>query len=279
MKQSMINQALKYYDMGFAVIPAIGKTPQVKWSRYNLKNRPTKAQIIDWWKKNPDYNIAIITGLISQVAVVDFDSIDAYKKFKDKLPTTWAVRTSRGIHLYYKVSEKITSRKTDMFDLKAEGGIVIAPPSIHPSGVRYFWLYPPQNVPLSELPDWVKNESCPVIPARDIFNGVKEGRRNVSLAKLTGIWIKAGMSYEEVLTCAKLWNQLNNPPLDEQEVLNTVNSIWKRDLANKEKMIKTITMLKERKSLTLQDLQQLPADILKVTSLMDLMKIWNQTRS
>lgn len=273
-KFNMINQALKYHTMGFAVIPAVGKTPQVKWSQFNLKNKPTKADIINWWKKNPNYNIAIITGLISHIAVVDFDSIDAYKKLKDKLPPTWAVKTARGMHLYYKISSSVASRKTDMFDLKAEGGIVIAPPSIHPSGAKYMWLYPPQNTPLQELPDWIKNESSAVIPAKDIFNGVKEGKRNVSLAKLTGIWIKAGMSYEEVVACAKMWNQLNNPPLDEQELIKTVNSIWKRDITNKEKMVKTITTLKERKYLTLQDLQQLPSDILKATSLMDLIKMW-----
>lgn len=274
-RQELLKYALKYAELGFAVVPAVGKAPVVKWAQFTEKNKPTKEDIFKWWEKE-QYNIALITGVISGIAVVDFDSIDAYKNIRSKLPATWTVKTSRGMHLYYKINTPVASRKTPHFDLKAEGGIVIAPPSLHPSGIRYTWLYPPRSVRLAELPDWIKNEGSAAIPARDIFSGVKEGQRNVSLAKLTGIWIKSGMSYEEVISCARMWNQLNSPPLDEQELIRTVNSIWKRDLANKEKMVKTLTALKQKKTLTAEELKRLPHDILKATTLMDLIKLWQQ---
>ncbi|MBM3476199.1 MAG: hypothetical protein FJX75_23250, partial [Armatimonadetes bacterium] len=42
-------------------------------------------------------------------------------------------------------------------DIKAAGGYVVAPPSIHPDGSQYTWKLGPDDVPLAELPEaWMK---------------------------------------------------------------------------------------------------------------------------
>ena len=95
-------------------------------------------------KDYPDFNIAIITGKVSGVVVVDADSKSAIKFVKklglaDDTPT---VRTQRGAHFYFQypkggVPSKIL--KEHHLDIKSDGGYVLAPPSVHPDGHVYKW--------------------------------------------------------------------------------------------------------------------------------------------
>jgi hypothetical protein len=45
-----------------------------------------------------------------------------------------------------------------------------------------------------------------------------------------GSWINDGVEYEDTIRAALAWNQLNTPPLPENEVLRTVDSIWRTHL-------------------------------------------------
>ena len=70
----MLKAALKYREMGKSVIPAMkNKVALVGWASYQ-KQRPSVKKIESWWRKWPDASIAIVTGKISAVTVVDADS-------------------------------------------------------------------------------------------------------------------------------------------------------------------------------------------------------------
>jgi hypothetical protein len=111
----------------------------------------------------------------SDLCVLDLDTPDALTVLSEQmiLPPTMAVRTARGLHLYFR-------RRTN----HGEAGEVwvgehhlgqyicgnllshyaLLPGSLHPSGVRYAWLRPPcegiADLP-SRLHDWVQYDSQP----------------------------------------------------------------------------------------------------------------------
>lgn len=235
----MLHRALEYLLIGFNVIPARGKIPAVAWQQYQNR-KITREELRKMWF--PEANIAVITGTISNIAVLDIDNPEAVEKIKTKgLPRTAVVKTRRGFHYYFRVNGmKIKSgRLLPGVDIKAEGGIVIVPPSRHPEGGRYTWYQgmSPFTTPLADLPQWVAEHTEPATePIKQISQGVRQGQRNVSLAKLTGAWLKYGFTYEETLALALRWNQLNEPPLPEQEVVRTVQSIYRKEETSRQKV-------------------------------------------
>lgn len=76
--------------------------------------------------------------------VIDFDSKDAYSTVFSKHEAleqkTFVVETANGYHVYLRTpgspgpTEKFTSAKVEF---RANGGYVVAPPSIHPTGKKY----------------------------------------------------------------------------------------------------------------------------------------------
>jgi hypothetical protein len=139
--------ALQYGLAGFSVIPLLpkGKTPLIEWKCYQAE-RASQKQIQEWWKRWPDANIGIVTGKISGIVVVDIDIPDKKDGVLLLADTSFIVRTgSGGYHLYYlypKGHEYIPSkaRIDDGVDVRADGGYVVAPGSIHPNGGRYEWI-------------------------------------------------------------------------------------------------------------------------------------------
>ncbi|WP_433298965.1 bifunctional DNA primase/polymerase [Actinoplanes sp. CA-030573] len=98
--------------------------------------------------------LAIRTGRICGVAVVDIDPRNGGRVLTDLMPPTRCVRTgSGGWHLYYrhpgiKLAAKLRGHQG--IDIKADGGYVVAPPSIHP-GTRQPYR-PVGNWPVTEMP-------------------------------------------------------------------------------------------------------------------------------
>ena len=114
------------------------------WKEYQ-KRLPTREEVTRWFTINPLANIAIITGAVSNLVVFDLDSESAvqYAEEQGGFPDTVKVKTGRGYHLYLKhpgfdvrnqVKEKLK------IDIRADGGYVVAPPSIHGSGHQYEWV-------------------------------------------------------------------------------------------------------------------------------------------
>ena len=84
---NIMDSALEYCKMGFSVIPVKpgGKKPLVKWEPYQSE-KASEDQIRAWWKKIPSANVAIVTGAISGMDVVDIDSATGLELFEDMIP-------------------------------------------------------------------------------------------------------------------------------------------------------------------------------------------------
>ena len=152
--------AMFYISNDLSVIPIKprDKVPLVEWGKYQ-EQAPSISELQKWFK-NTDNNIAIVTGKISgNLIVIDFDDGGLYKEFLEKLSddlkeiinNTWIVKTSRGYHVYLRVDSDKSIRTTKLrhIDIKAEGGYVLAPSSIHPSGIRYEFTEP--NMPYTHV--------------------------------------------------------------------------------------------------------------------------------
>lgn len=134
------------------------------WDRFKY-DRPTDSDVALWRTECPSCNIAIVTGAISDIVVVDCDSDAATRTFLDVYApaNTITVITARGTHFYFTHPKiRITNtvnlpilRKTDApsgIDIRADGGYVVAPGSIHHTGFIYMWGHSPYETTAAQLP-------------------------------------------------------------------------------------------------------------------------------
>jgi hypothetical protein len=141
----MMQYALQYLRMGFSVIPLRPKSkePLIPWQEYQ-KRKPTEAEIRAWFTSHPRANIGLVTGAISNIAVIDLDGTDGLKSGQSlEVVSPATVITGKGKQLYYRHSGgNICNavRKYPGVDVRGDGGYVVAPPSIHPNGKRYRWM-------------------------------------------------------------------------------------------------------------------------------------------
>ena len=113
----------------------------------------------------PDLNPAIPTGH-KTIVVIDADgsngeaSIDKLQSKYGKLPPTVEAITGRedgGRHLWFRSKVPFpctTGWLGKGIDTRGDGGYVIAPCSVHPSGKQYAWSVDSAHK-IAELPDWV----------------------------------------------------------------------------------------------------------------------------
>ena len=116
------------------------KVPITKWKEYQSK-LPTEDEVRDWFTTWPDANIGIVTGAVSNLVVFDLDSEHAVQYADDRggFPDTPKVKTGKGYHIYsqhpgFEIKNSVNKRLD--LDIRADGGYVVAPPSVHGSGRR-----------------------------------------------------------------------------------------------------------------------------------------------
>ena len=152
----MRQKVRQYLEWGFSVIPlrANDKRPVRPWEELQ-RRMVTEAEIQHWeWP-----NIGIITGAISGIIVLDVDSVEGEKELKKRgMPPTPMVATAKGRHIYLKHpggEVRNFARRLPGMDLRGDGGYVVAPPSMHPSGVRYEWVISPADCDVADAPQWL----------------------------------------------------------------------------------------------------------------------------
>jgi hypothetical protein len=173
--------ALSYFDRGWSVIPVKQgmKQAAVKWQKYQGV-LPSQKQIFKWWQQFRHANVAVITGRVSGLVVVDLDGDTAAARqwFTDRgidLPPPH-VRTPRGEHIYFRHPGVDVSSKVDWVlesefasDIRGDGGYVVAPPSVHPSGTMYRQVNPfedLEHMPPALLGMLSKNHRAPGVTRR-----------------------------------------------------------------------------------------------------------------
>ena len=248
----LLNAALKYARMGLAVFPlkAKGKEPNTE---NGFKDASTDETIIrGWWERNPKANIGIATGDMSGgLVAIDMDidkdkGKDGYHTFKKwcddnylVLPDSWLSITGRGgYHLFYRSRFPVPSKIgwLDDVDIRANGGYIVAPPSIHPNGTKYEWEDDPDECQLVSTDDidveFVMNSVIASIAKNNqplnVPEEIPEGHRDEIMFKLACKYQAMGMSDTAMLAALQEENRVRcKPPLTDKEIRKKVEQAQK----------------------------------------------------
>jgi len=182
-----------FVHRGISVIPLKprDKVPAFAWAAYQQR-LPTDHELVTWFRA--PLNIGLVTGAVSGLVAVDADTPAALVLAVTRLPRTpWGTRTARGLHLFYRHPGGTIRNRAHAtlggvpVDIRAEGGYVVAPGSIHPSGVRYRpcgpWHVPKADLPVFS-PTW--------------FDPPPEPPRSVTVPRVTDPWRRATAYLEAV---------------------------------------------------------------------------------
>jgi hypothetical protein len=136
------------------------KLPAIRGGFYSATTNP--ETIKRHWRI-PDRNIGIPTGSPSGFWVLDIDGsegeavLDDLQRKYGPLPSTReAITGGGGRHLLFKYTGPIQTtvgRIAPGIDTRGDGGYIVAPPSIHPSGRPYAWRCSYDQ--LATAPDWL----------------------------------------------------------------------------------------------------------------------------
>ena len=244
-----LEAAIGYLKRGWAVVPAAPRTkrPIVPWQSYQHR-LPSEDEVRGWFERWPTANIAVITGAISRLVVIDIDprhggtnSFERMEARHGPLPQTIESMTGGGgRHVFFAHPGHDVRSRVGLapgIDLRGDGGCIIVPPSVHPSGKRYRWKarHAPGQVELAALPVWLEqsrfpgegSKGHPVTYWRELVrDGVLEGQRNATVASFAGHLLWHGVDPDVVMELMLAWNRIRcNPPLPDEEVIETVRSI------------------------------------------------------
>jgi hypothetical protein len=157
----LLAAALAYAGDGKPVFPCKPETKR-PFMEGGFKTATTDPeQITAWWRKWPRAMIGMPTGPVSGVWVLDIDDPEVFEQAREalglELPATRRCLTGKGLHYHFTFDpaqpvrnsqckmDKGTGEKLWPFpslhgaEVRGEGGYVILPPSLHPSGRRYEW--------------------------------------------------------------------------------------------------------------------------------------------
>jgi hypothetical protein len=243
---SMLHAALKLADRGLWVFPCRPQDKRPATARGLKDATIDRGQIERWWRAQPNCNIGVVTGVISGIMVVDVDDLDAEAELRKleqehcPLPATVESVTARGRHLFFKWPDRAirnsASKLAAGVDIRGDGGYVVVPPSLHPSGRRYSWSVDSANC-FATAPDWLLDRITTPAGGADAANvasawrdmvrdGIEQGCRNDSIARLVGHLLRRRVDPEMTQELVIAFNDARcRPPLRRAEVIAVIDSI------------------------------------------------------
>lgn len=241
----LLESALAYAERGLPVFPIKpkGKAPLTAHGFKDATTDPKKIR--SWWQNNPEAGIGIATGSASNLIVVDIDidkerEINGWEalqklvaRYGEITTSTWTAKTGRGgTHYYFRLrpgqSFKSSSGKLGIgLDVKAEGGYIIAPPSIHPNGESYAWVVSQEETEVAEIPPALiqaLQAQEPVKTKQENGTIFVAGERNDSMFTLAVHAHKNGASTAAIKAMMLEQNKSCSPPLEDKELESILKS-------------------------------------------------------
>jgi hypothetical protein len=187
-------------------------------------------------------NIAVRTGEISNLTIVDIDHKDISEEIKKLAGNTWVLESGRGFHFYYHYDADLPKTRINKLDIDIEntGGACMVPPSITENkGRKYINDNPIIDIPpkfkefllanigrvdkpkSNELEFIIDDESysCPLL---------KEGEGRNQFLFHYGSILSKKFSSQQVEDALSVFNKIAcTPPLQYREIKTLIGSINK----------------------------------------------------
>lgn len=269
----MIDQIKEYVNSGWSILPVKPEEKRpfmTNWLQYT-KTKASMDTVENWFNNLSGAGVGAVTGRISNMIVLDVESWckTPIEELLKRYPTQMIAKSgSGGYHLYYQYPQGVSkvSNRVGIFegaDLRADGGFIVLPPTIHPNGNRYEWI---KKGPLGVFPKPLLDiESKPTITNEgwitEALRGVSEGGRNDTCARLAGYFFKKGMSSDIVEALLLDWNEKNDPPMPLTELRTTMKSI-ERSHAGIENQFTSVEFTNDQ---TAQEKESSSFDVMKMT--------------
>ena len=249
-KMNNLEMAQQYIAEGFSVLAVKSNNKEPLYDS-ELQPNGGKSATNDYeiaeklFKKYPDANIGIATGKISGINVIDLDDKSAVANLKEvglEIPKTRYVKTPRGYHFYIEYDENLsqTAGLVDKVDVRADGGYVLAPPSIV-NGKEYTSSKEVSIVKWSEITEFQQNKvkekrSQSFIESingnkqptwvSDALRGVGEGQRNDMASRLAGYFRSKNISKDVAIALMEQYRSNCDPPMEVVELMQVIDSIY-----------------------------------------------------
>jgi putative DNA primase/helicase len=227
----------------------------IDWGR-RASADPTR--ILEWWATWPEANVGLPTGARNDIVVLDVDpgrgGRESLRRLQERygpLPTTVVHLTGGGgEHLLFRHPGRRVPSACDALgpgiDVRADGGLIVAPPSLHASGKEYTShpAYGLGLVDVAPMPGWLvallagpgRGPGSPTPSPRagarfrwpEVLDGVHEGRRHTSIflmaSSLRGQGVPEAVARELALVAARRCR----PRFPESEALAIVDDVYER---------------------------------------------------
>ena len=255
-RNNLVESAIEYAGKGWLALPVhsasaegctcgnrdcknIGKHPRTEHGRKDASLDP--SVIRGWWTKWPNANIGIATGPGSGIFVLDVDGEEGQMSLKalEGLPPTLRVLSGRigpdkernSFHLYFHHPTGVDLNNRPGFlgaglDVRGLGVYVVAPPSLHSSGLRYEWAN--EDTPIADAPPWLiamatKSAKSWNRTVETLF--IYEGERDAKLYRLAAKWRREGAPECDVVSRLRAVNRDRcRPPLGDSQLLKNARS-------------------------------------------------------
>ena len=203
------------------------------------------------WRLYPKAGVAVVTGEVSNLTVVDLDSKDVMPLLEEaglKIPEGgYMVRTPRGFHIYLRhdpLLKQTASGFIQHLDVRSSGGYVISPPTEMPDNKLYEVIRNGEPGTWPELTAYSQEHSrkpslngtgVSVTSVADqpqwvteALMGTAEGNRNDLTASLAGFFHSKRLGEDITVQILTAYAANCTPQLSMQELTATVRSIYSR---------------------------------------------------
>ena len=253
----MIRTAIALAKKGLAVFPCLPRAKEPATEHGCLDATTDVETIRVWWRERPDCNIGVACGTASGIFVVDIDGLDAELEVRrleaehGALPPTVESVTARGRHLFFRMPatpvKNTVGKIAPGVDTRSSGAYVVAPPSVHPRGKRYEWSVDSSNT-FADAPGWLLakiagrpngNGHIATAPSEwraMMAKGVPEGRRDATLARITGYLLRHHIDPVFAAGLVQIFNATRClPPLPDEDVARICESIAGKELKRRQR--------------------------------------------